>query len=527
MPYKNSKFHIIWWWIAGLSAAVYLIQEWKIKWEQITIYDKSKKFWWALDVKDLNHSEWYVMRWIRMFEEEVFTCTFDLMSRIPALHKKKKTIRDKFVKFNNKYKSFSKSRLIMDWKAIDSKTLKLSTKDRLNISKLLYRKESTLENIEIRDYFTPAFFTSNFWFEFCTVFAFQPWHSLTEFRRYFIRFIQTFPNIDTLETAEISPYNQYESMVLPIIEWLKNENINFIDNTKITNIEFKSVQDKKAISWIICKKDDDLFNIDVNDNDFVFTTLGSMIANSSIWSMKKVPEINLEKKTAAWSLWENISKDNPEFWNPKVFSSHIDKSRWTSFTVTFKDPLFYNLMQEFVNKEITDFWWVNLIKSNWFMSIVLSYKAYFIDQPKDITFCWWYWLSSEKEWNYIKKKMSECTWEEILTELVYHLWFEKHLDKILKTSVCIPCTTPYVTSQFLPRKAWDRPLVIPKSSINFAFLWQFCEIPKDVVFTVEYSVRSAQTAVYSLLKLRKRPNKIYNWTHNPKVLFNAMKTLFR
>jgi oleate hydratase len=42
---------------------------------------------------------------------------------------------------------------------------------------------------------------------------------------------------------------------------------------------------------------------------------------------------------------------------------------------------------------------------------------------------------------------------------------------------------------------------VPPGSRNFAFISQFVEIPEDVVFTVEYSVRAAQMAVYQLLDL--------------------------
>ena len=51
----------------------------------------------------------------------------------------------------------------------------------------------------------------------------------------------------------------------------------------------------------------------------------------------------------------------------------------------------------------------------------------------------------------------------------------------------------------MPRDYGDRPLPVPKNSKNFAFVSQFVEIPEDVVFTVEYSIRVVQMAVYELL----------------------------
>ena len=51
-----------------------------------------------------------------------------------------------------------------------------------------------------------------------TTFAFQPWHSAIELKRYMHRFIQEFPRINTLGGVRRTPYNQYDSIVLPADE---------------------------------------------------------------------------------------------------------------------------------------------------------------------------------------------------------------------------------------------------------------------------------------------------------------------
>jgi oleate hydratase len=50
-------------------------------------------------------------------------------------------------------------------------------------------------------------------------------------------------------------------------------------------------------------------------------------------------------------------------------------------------------------------------------------------------------------------------------------------------------------------------------------------LPDDVVFTVEYSVRSAQTAVNSLLGLDKDPPPVYKGHYDPRVLLEAFMAL--
>jgi oleate hydratase len=168
---------------------------------------------------------------------------------------------------------------------------------------------------------------------------------------------------------------------------------------------------------------------------------------------------------------------------------------------------------------------VTLKESNWLLSVVLAYQPHFLNQPTDVTVFWGYGLFVEKEGNYVKKKMSECTGEEILVELLSHLRFQDDTQRIIDTSTCIPCMMPYITSQFLTRAKGDRPQVVPERASNLAFLGQFAEVPEDVVFTVEYSVRTAQTAVYTLLGLEKKPLPMYEGQYDLRVLVNALKTL--
>jgi oleate hydratase len=127
--------------------------------------------------------------------------------------------------------------------------------------------------------------------------------------------------------------------------------------------------------------------------------------------------------------------------------------------------------------------------------------------------------------NFVKKPMSACTGREIMTEILGHLRLNVHTARILDTAICIPCMMPFITSQFLTRSKGDRPQVIPEGSKNLAFVGQYCELPNDVVFTVEYSVRTAQTAVYSLLGLEKEPPPVYKGHYNPRVLLDAFKAL--
>ena len=86
---------------------------------------------------------------------------------------------------------------------------------------------------------------------------------------------------------------------------------------------------------------------------------------------------------------------------------------------------------------------------------------------------------------------------------------------------------PYVDAQFQPRKMSDRPYVVPKGSTNFAMISQFVEIPEDMVFTEEYSVRAARIAVYTLLNINKPICKVTPYNKDPMVLKKALETAYR
>ena len=170
---------------------------------------------------------------------------------------------------------------------------------------------------------------------------------------------------------------------------------------------------------------------------------------------------------------------------------------------------------------------VTLTESSWLLSVGLPHQPHFLNQPADVTVCWGYGLFPDRVGDFVPKKMSDCTGAEILTELLHHLRFEAELPALLAAANCIPCLMPFVTSQFLTRAPADRPAVVPPGSTNFAFLGQFTEIPDDVVFTIEYSVRSAQMAVYELLGLDKSPPPVYRGQDDAEVMEKALAAMRR
>jgi oleate hydratase len=467
------------------------------------------------------------MRGGRMFTDEAYTCTFDLLSFIPSLTDPERTVRDEIRQFNEAIKSCSHSRLVASGEKIDVSTMGFSNRDRLDLIELMAVSEDSLRPKRIEDYFEQSFFKTNFWYLWCTTFAFQPWHSLVELKRYVHRFIQEFPRINTLAGVKRTPYNQYDCIVRPVAKWLKEHGVNFDLHTQVTDLDLVHRPQGMCVERIHCMRDGKASEIAIQPLDFVFVTIGSMVAGSSLGSMTAPPGTRSKHVGGSWALWHTLAAKHSDFGRPAAFDGNVDESKWLSFTTSLRDPAFFDLMEKFTGNPAGTGGLVTFIDSNWLMSVVLAHQPHFIGQPANIDVFWGYGLFPDATGNYVQKKMSECTGEEIMIELCHHLGFEAQVAEILESSNCIPCMMPYITSQFMPRVKGDRPLVRPVGTSNLAFIGQFCEIPDEVVFTVEYSVRSAQTAVFSLLGIEKAVSPIYKGQHDPKVLLESVKTMLR
>lgn len=521
---KTRRAYLVGAGIASLASAAYLIREGKFSGKDIHILEESPQTGGSMDAHG-SPEKGYTMRGGRMFDEEAYTCTYDLLSFIPQAGNSKKSVKDEMFEFNESVKSHSNCRLVENGKKVDVSSMGFSTRDRLDLVKLLLLSEDSLGASRIEHHFEPAFFTTNFWFMWCTTFAFQPWHSAVEFKRYLLRFIQEFPRINTLAGVRRTPYNQYESIIVPVVSWLKEQGVKFDMNCRVTDLVFEQKEAGQIVVGLEYLQEGKPGEMGISPDDLVFVTIGSMTEGSSFGSMTAAPHLEWKKDGGAWALWENISKNKPAFGHPGIFDDHIAQSLWESFTITLHDPTFFRLMEEFTGNEAGTGGLVTFKDSNWLISLVLPFQPHFVDQPANVQVCWGYGLFPDRTGNYVQKKMLDCTGAEILKEVFGHLRFMKDQEILLGTSICIPCMLPFITSQFLVRGKTDRPAVVPKGSVNLAFIGQYCEIPEDVVFTVEYSIRSAQIAVFSLLKLDKAVSPLYKGQHDVRVLVNSVEAM--
>jgi oleate hydratase len=519
----EPQFYLVGGGIASLAAAAFLIRDGDIPGRNIMILEESRTIGGSLDAAG-TPKDGYVMRGGRMLESK-YLCTYDLFSSIPTLDERK-TVTQEIFEQNEMLKTSSKSRLFRGGHRVTAPKFGLSEKHIVTIEALGLTPEAILGRSSIADHFDPAFFETDFWFMWCSTFAFQPWHSAVEFKRYLVRFTHMVSGFNMLSGIMRTPYNQYDSMVRPLQKWLIDRGVRFELNTHVTDLKLLHDAEGYIVERIVCEHNDgNRDGIRTSKQDKVFVTLGSMTEASSLGSMDSAPTLKGKSDRGSWALWEKIAPHHAQFGRPTNFTEHIEESKWVSFTTTLHNSTFFRLIRDLTGNVPGEGGLITFPESNWLASIVLPHQPHFIGQPSDVEVFWGYGLFVDRPGNFVKKPMSECTGREIMTEILGHLRIEREAKEILETCTCNPCMMPFVTSQFLRRGKGDRPQVIPDRSTNLAFIGQFCELPDDVVFTVEYSVRSAQTAVYSLLGLKRTPPPVYKGHYNPRILLKAFRTL--
>ena len=509
--------------IGSLSAAAYMIRDAQIPPENITIFEALPVSGGSLDGAG-NPEAGYRLRGGRMLTSDNYECTWDLFRSIPSLSQSGKSVYDETLAFNKENVPHSMARLVdRNLFKMPVKSMGFTLQDRLELLKLSETDEATLGMSCISDWLSPGFFNSKFWYMWATTFAFQPWHSAVEFKRYLHRFMLEFSRIETLAGVKRTVYNQHDSLVRPLKQWLQQQGVNLVLNCVVKDFDLIMEDGKVEVTGIHCHRDGSEEHIPVANGDFVFFQNASMTDASSFGSMTSAPPHRSKKDSGGWALWEKLAAGRPEFGNPSAFNSSIPKSYWESFTVTLRDGAFFDQMEKFTGNRAGTGGLVTFKDSNWLMSIVLYHQPHFLNQPEDVQVFWGYALHPDRIGNFVAKPMSECTGADILQELCGHLNFD--LEAIAK-AICIPCRMPYITSMFMPRAISDRPLPVPLNSKNLAFISQFVEIPDDVVFTVEYSIRAAQIAVYELFKVDREVPPINRYDQSWKVKFDAFVKAF-
>lgn len=527
----NKKAYLIGGGLASLSAAAFLIRDGQMEGKNICIMEELSIPGGGCDgIKDDNRG--YIIRGGREMEDH-FECLWDLYRSIPSLEIENASVLDEFYWLNQEDPSSSPLR-VTEKQGKDAHTLHkfgLSEKAIMELSKLFMTSEKELNDKKITDVFSKDFLESNFWLFWRSMFAFEDWHSAIEMRRYLTRFIHLTDTLSDLSGLRFTKFNQYESLILPLVKYLEKHNVKFMYNTLVTNIEFNIDNDKKVATKIICSTDGKDSSLNLTENDLVFVTLGCNTEQSGLGN-DDTPAIVPEGLGASWELWKNIALQDSSFGHPEKFCSDVNGSNWESATITCLDDTIPQYIEKLTGRDphngnIVTGGPITAKDSSWLMSWTVSRQPHFKVQSSNEIVAWVYGLFSNVKGDYIKKSMKDCTGTEIAEEWLYHIGVPT--DKIHELAKyhchCIPCMMPYVTSYFMVRKEGDRPNIVPKGSVNFAFIGEFVETPRDTVFTTEYAVRTGMEAVYTLLNIGRGVPEVFGSFYDIREILKSTASL--
>lgn len=515
--------------LAALSAACYLVRDGQMKGEHVHILEKDPIPGGACDGY-LYEGLGYVMRGGREMDNH-FECMWDLFRSVPSIETEGVSVLDEYYWLNKKDPNYSLMRATVN-RGQDAHTdgkFALSDKAAMEIMNLFFTPDEELYDKRIDELFSEEVLSSNFWLYWRTMFAFENWHSALEMKLYIRRFIHHVGGLPDFRALRFTKYNQYESMILPMIKYLESFNVQFHYNTRVVNVEFDIQPDKKTAKRVIILRDGKEESIDLTENDLIFITNGGCVENSSLGSQNEPAAFQPEiKEGGGWDMWRRIAAQDPSFGHPDKFCHDPEKSNWMSATVTTLDdkipPYVQKICQRdpFSGKVVTG-GIVTARDSNWLLSWTFNRQPQFRSQPKGQLVGWIYGLFSDKPGNYVKKAMRECTGKEICMEWLYHMGVpESEIPALAENSAnTIPCMMPYITAFFMPRAKGDRPLVVPEGAVNFAFLGQFAETVRDTIFTTEYSVRTGMEAVYTLLDIDRGVPEVWGSVFDVRDLLNA------
>ena len=515
--------------LGALAAACFLVRDGQMKGEKVHILEKEAIPGGACDGYKYDNLG-YVMRGGREMDNH-FECMWDLFRSIPSIETEGVSVLDEYYWLNKKDPNYSLMRATVN-RGEDAHTDKkfgLSDKGAMEILKLFFTPNEELYDKKITDFFDDEVLNSNFWLYWRTMFAFENWHSALEMKLYIQRYIHHIGGLPDFTALIFTKYNQYESMILPMIKYLDGFGVQFHYNTKVENVEFDIQEYKKVAKRIIYTTEGNQNSIDLTENDLVFITNGGCVENARLGSQNTPAPFDPEiKPGGGWDMWRKIAEQCDEFGHPDKFCSDPEQTNWMSATVTTLDgripPYVEKICKRdpFSGKVVTG-GIVTCKDSNWLLSWTFNRQPQFRSQPKDQLVGWIYGLFTDKPGNFVKKPMRECTGKEICMEWLYHIGVPENQieDMAEKSANTIPCMMPYITAFFMPRKDGDRPLVVPNGSVNFAFLGQFAETKRDTIFTTEYSIRTAMEAVYTLLNVDRGVPEVWGSVYDIRDLLNA------
>ena len=234
--------------LAGLTAAFYLVRDGQMKGEHIHVFEKLDLAGGSCDGrKDITKG--FFMRGGREMDNH-FEVMWDTFRDVPSIETPGVSVLDEYYWLNKHDPNYSLCRASINCgeDAHTDKQFKLDKDSAMALSKLFMTPEKDLEDKKISDVLPDSFWSTNFWLYWQTMFAFQRWSSALEMKRYLCRYVHHIDGLPDFSALRFTKYNQYESMILPMVKYLEGFGVKIHFGVQVTNVEFDCSDPKHKLA---------------------------------------------------------------------------------------------------------------------------------------------------------------------------------------------------------------------------------------------------------------------------------------
>jgi oleate hydratase len=228
------KAYIVGGGFVGLAAAALLIRNADVSGADITIFEADEVLGGGFFLGGSPKSGYNLPG--SVFDKE-FRCTFDLLTSIPSARNPSISVTEDFFAFNTGEPYHDRAHIFdRNGRIVHGPRFGLSLGDGLRLARVVLTPEAMLDGRRIDEFFSPHFFSTEFWFLWSTIMGSLPQHSAIEFRRYMNRFLYLFADLSDMTGVMRTPLNQHQAFIEPLVAWLRPRGVNMLTSAFVRDI---------------------------------------------------------------------------------------------------------------------------------------------------------------------------------------------------------------------------------------------------------------------------------------------------
>jgi oleate hydratase len=363
---ESKRAHIIGGGIAGLAAAAFLVTDAHMAGDRVTVYESLPLLGGSMDGAGTAEAG-YTCRGERELEA-FMECLWYLCSKVPSLQTPGLTILDETHQANLREPIRSSYRLMeRQGRLYDYTGPLMSRHDGKRMLELLVTPEAELEMKTVTDWFSAEFTETVYWKCWSTMLAFRDYHSLIEVKRYTGRFLMAIGGLTHLGGILHTEYNEYDSLIKPIVVWLESLGVQFRVGTTVTALSLENEGVETVVTGIALEDRRGHQDLPLTRDDLVFFTNGSLTQKATMGSTGTIAAFDKDTHDrGCFTVWESLAARDRKFGNPAAFISDVEKSNWMSFFPTLVgDPTFYAFMENKTGSVAGTGGAITIVDSSW------------------------------------------------------------------------------------------------------------------------------------------------------------------